>query len=210
VLKGLTAALAALLVMSMVSAHPAQAAAGAAPSAFSTRLGVALGSAAPAACDTSMTTSFDTPASTGSIASPGEVDCFALSSLSAGDRVEIDLAVTAGNVRWKLLDGTGAIICSGSSATECTITGAPAWQLTIADASTATFAYTVAVHRLTNPQGCTSLGAPDEWSFTAPRINGTIDTPLQTRCYTFTRAVGEADGDYWIRTARTAGAISPK
>jgi hypothetical protein len=65
------------------------------------------------------------------------------------------------------------------------------------------------VRRVTNPQGCSSLGDPGVWSFTAPRLNGTISGTLAATCYTFNRAAAEPDGAYWFRSVRTSGTLNP-
>jgi len=70
--------------------------------------------------------------------------------------------------------------------------------------------YSLAVRRLNEPSGCVPLGAPEVFSFTSPRLNGTIAAPLEARCYTFSRGLEEADGSFWIRALRTSGNIEPR
>ena len=70
----------------------------------------------------------------------------------------------------------------------------------VADESGSTGSYSLAVRRLTDPQGCSGVGEPAAWSFTAPALNGTISNALGAQCHTFSRAPGEADGTYWFRT----------
>ncbi|HEX5927892.1 MAG TPA: hypothetical protein VFY48_00695 [Solirubrobacterales bacterium] len=158
--------------------------------------------------------SFASSPTSGAISSDDEVDCFSLSNLSAGDQVSVDFEVSAvvnGFPSWRVLDGNGDQVCSYWGSTTCVISGGPGWSLEIYDASASvsTFSYGLAVRRLTDPSGCASLGGPDTWSFTLPRTDGSVASSLDARCYTFTRAVGEADGSYWLRAVRTAGTLSP-
>ena len=93
---------------------------------------------------------------------------------------------------------------------ECALSGTAGWSLLVYDYGAETFSYSVAARRLSNPQGCSSLGAPAAWSFTASRINGSIDAVLDARCYTFSREAGEEDGAYWFRALRTAGTLNAR
>src|SRR5262249_26277778 len=73
-----------------------------------------------------------------------------------------------------------------------------------------TRSYSVVVRRLSRPVGCSPLGDPAVWSFTAPRLNGSVDSALGANCYTFSRAAGGGGGSYWFLVARTAGAVAPR
>ncbi len=163
---------------------------------------------APTGCSAFGSTAFGTVPLTGSLAS-GAIDCRSLGGLAAGDHVEVK---TNGAVSWVVIDGGGQQICQGQNAqTYCTLSGTSGWQLLIfgPEGSSST-PYSIVVHRLTSAQGCSSLGAPDEYSFTAARINGSIAVGLDGSCYTFSRAAGEEDGAYWFRAVRTAGTLSPQ
>src|SRR5581483_8860587 len=70
--------------------------------------------------------------------------------------------------------------------------------------------YSLAVRNMSTPTGCASLGEPAAYSFTAPRIEGTIASALGAQCYIFNRTLGEADDSYWLRTVRTSGTLSPR
>ena len=78
------------------------------------------------------------------------------------------------------------------------------------DGQDAGFTYSLAVRRLTDPQGCSGVGGRRPGSFTAPALNGTISNALGAQCHTFSRAPGEADGTYWFRTLRTSGTLGPQ
>jgi len=164
---------------------------------------------APTGCSEFGSTAFGAVPLTGTLAS-GAIDCRSLSGLAASDRIEVK---TNGAASWVIVDGGGQEICQGQYAQtyDCTMSGVPGWQLLIfgPEGSSST-PYSIAVHRLTSPQGCSSLGAPAEYSFTAARINGSIAGGLDGSCYTFSRAAGEEDGAYWFRTVRTAGTLSPQ
>jgi hypothetical protein len=172
----------------------------------------------PGGCAASPSVAFGASPASGSISSAGEADCYSLASLTSGDAVSVGLAAGAGSSgspRWSLVDGEGNRLCdaySGSSPTSsCQLSGASGWSLLVYDASGGgTFSYSLSVRRLTTPQGCSPLGDPAVWSFTAPRIDGAIGGALDSRCYTFSRSAGEADGNYWFRTVRTSGTLSPR
>lgn len=167
-------------------------------------------------CDTAISTTIGAVTS-GSISNSSETDCYSLPDVSASDSVTIGLTTTSGSnqsPRWTLIDGAGNPVCYyygyGSMSRPCSLTGAPDWRLVVYDASGAgTFSYSVAVRGVTDPQGCTSLGAPEVWSFASGRLNGSIDTTLDADCYTFERGAGDPDGSYWFKTSRTAGNLSP-
>ncbi len=164
---------------------------------------------APTGCSAFGSTAFGAVPLTGTLAS-GAIDCRSLSGLAASDHIEVK---TNGAASWVIVDGGGQQICQGQNAQTyyCTLSGTSGWQLLIfgPEGSSST-PYSIAVHRLTSPQGCSSLGAPDEYSFTAARINGSIAAGLDGSCYTFSRAAGEEDGAYWFRAVRTAGTLSPQ
>ena len=164
----------------------------------------------------SLSGSFSSPPQDGAISTDDEVDCFGLPGAASGDRLAVRFdtsSVSGGSPRWRLDDGGGNTICSSSSGAACTVDGLGPWSIEVYDGSASagvnTFAYSIAAQRLNEPQGCAPLGAPDSWSFASPRIDGSFDSPLDARCYTFTRAVGEADGRYWFRSIRLAGSTSP-
>jgi hypothetical protein len=171
-------------------------------------------SAAAATCGAgTLDGSFASAAQEGSISSPGEADCYALPNLSAGDQVSIGfstLGVVNSSPRWQIIDGNGNTVCGHFQSTTCVLSGAKGWSLEISDYfGQGTFSYTVVSRRLSNPQGCTALADPAAWSFADTRIDGAVDEPLGARCYTFSRAFGEADGSYWFRVVRSAGAWNP-
>lgn len=171
---------------------------------------------APQGCGASPPTAIGAEAVAGSIATAGETDCFALSGLSANDAVSVGLSANSGSnqrPRWSLIDGEGSRICDSNSGYDafasCDLSGTPGWALVVYDNGGGTFSYALSLRRLTNPSGCTSLGAPAAWSFESGRLNGSIGETLQARCYTFKREIGEADGAYWFRAARSAGTLNP-
>ena len=172
---------------------------------------------APSGCGGSPAIAIGAAPTSGSIATAGQTDCYSLSGLSAGDSVSVALSSSTGSnpsPRWSLIDGTGNQICdyyNGSgSFSSCPLTGTPGWTLVVYDAGGAgTFSYSLALRRLTNPQGCSSLGEPGAWSFATPRLNGSIASTLDARCYTFAREPGEEDGAYWFRAARSSGTLGP-
>lgn len=161
----------------------------------------------PSGCVQLPSVSFAAAPVAGSLTTAGEVDCHELPEVETGDRIALEVT---GAESWTVVDGAGASVCQDSGSSECALTGAPGWTLLVYHSEAGTFSYSVAVRRLTNPQGCVPLGAPDVWSFTAPRVNGTIDASARARCYTFTREPGEEDGAYWFRSVRTAGNVSPR
>jgi hypothetical protein len=165
-------------------------------------------STSPTGCTALPSLSFTAESIAGGLSAAGEIDCYALPAVEEGDRLEIMRTTTR---RWTVVDGAGQQICDGAYSETCTVSGSPGWHLLVYDDSgSGTGSYALAVHRLTAPEGCTSLGDPAIWSFTAQRLNGSVDSALGAKCYTFTRAVGEEDGAYWIRTARTTGTVSPR
>ncbi|HEV7771681.1 MAG TPA: hypothetical protein VGO48_00180 [Conexibacter sp.] len=170
------------------------------------------GVATAADCGPDLNGSFATPPINANIAAQGEVDCYDLTNVEAGDRVLVD--ATANNVtpRWTLVDGSGAIVCDRFfNGSPCLLTGTPGWSLQVYDYNeTSTFSYTLAARRLTDPDGCTPLGDPAVWSFTAPRVNGAISGGLDARCYAFTRTLAEGDGSYWFQSVRSAGTLQPQ
>ena len=175
---------------------------------------------APSGCGLLPSIAFGSSASTGTIASAGAATCTTISGVSGDDNVSVG-SVASGianaSPRWALVDGSGATVCDGyfGSSTPyrsgCRLTGTAPWRVISYDqAGTGSFSYSLAVRRLNQPEGCTPLGAPGAFSFTAPRLNGTISASLDARCYTFSRGPEEADGSFWFRAARTAGALSPE
>ena len=168
----------------------------------------------PEGCTAMSSVSFEATPTGGSLSTGGETDCYTLPEVSAGDRIAVGLdssGASGASPRWAVIDGNGDTICSGSSYSDsCSISGSGEWSVLIYDANgTGTFSYSLVARRLSDPQGCSSLGDPEVWSFTAPRLNGSIEGSLDAHCYTFSRESGEADGSYWFRTVRTSGSLSP-
>ncbi len=172
----------------------------------------------PEGCSPLPSVAFGGAPSSGAIASAGEADCYTLSDLSSGDAVSVGL-VAAGESEadpaWALIAGNGSTICEHrgqASGVACDLSGSPSWSLVVFDeGGRGTFSYSLAVRRLTDPQGCSSaLGEPSSWSFASSRTNGSISGELGAQCYTFTRGEGEADGAYWFRTVRTSGTLEPR
>lgn len=168
----------------------------------------------PTGCTALASVAFGADPVGGNLSSGGEIDCYTLTDVSAGDAVRIAFTRSGGSggsPRWTVVDNAGNIVCTQYYyAADCQLTGAGAWSLLVFDYGPDTFSYSIAARRLSNPQGCSSLGAPEVWSFTAPRINGVIDGALDAECYTFSRAVGEEDGGYWFRAMRTSGAMAAR
>jgi hypothetical protein len=174
-----------------------------------------LGSAA--GCTAMAAQQFGAPALTGNLPTAGAVDCRTLEGVSVGDRVEVGLSPSGssgGSPHWSVINGDGEQVCGSASVglrAPCELTGAAGWSILTYGEGAGTFSYSLAVRRLDDPQGCSAaLGDPGEWSFTRARTNGSISGTLGAQCYTFHRAEGEADGDYWFRTLRTAGAAEPE
>jgi hypothetical protein len=169
----------------------------------------------PAGCGALSSLSFAAAATGGDISAAGQADCYSIPDVEAGDALSIAFHATSqtgGGSRWDVVDGAGAVACSSAYwyQTSCRLSGASGWSLLVYGEGTGTFNYQFAVRRLRDPEGCSSLGAPAAWSFDSPRINGSIPGSLAARCYTFSRQPEEADGFYWFRTERTAGAVNPQ
>ena len=164
--------------------------------------------AAVATCAGTVGTSFASSPVSGTVATVGQVDCYVLTDVSLNDRVEVGLNSVGADPQLSLVDGNGITLCTGTSV-QCALTGTGPWSLHVQGANSSTVSYSLAARRLTNPQGCSSLGDPDVWSFTAPRLNGSLPGVLDAKCYTFSRAAGEADGSDWFRTVRTSGTLNP-
>ena len=169
----------------------------------------------PEGCTAMSSVSFEATPTGGSLSTGGETDCYTLPEVSAGDRIAVGLdssGASGASPRWAVIDGNGDTICSGSSYSDsCSISGSGEWSVLIYDANgTGTFSYSLVARRLSDPQGCSSLGDPEVWSFTAPRLNGSIEGSLDAHCYTFSRESGEADGSYWFRVMRTSGSLNPR
>ncbi|GAB2568977.1 hypothetical protein [Kribbella endophytica] len=144
------------------------------------------------------------------ISTAGEIDCHTIPNVSTGDVVNLVDSSTSGQGQWRVLDGRGAEQCASIwSGNLCTLNGTGPWTVIAYNSTTEAPAYTLAVRRVTNPQGCSPLGDPAAWSFTAPRINGSVSGALRATCYTFNRDQAEADGAYWFRTVRVSGTLSP-
>lgn len=171
---------------------------------------------APAGCTELASVGFAAPPTEGTIAGSGEVDCMKIPGVSAGERVLVGYAASgaSANPRWSIVNGSGTSVCNGSYGngyrSDCALEGPGPWYaLTYDQSGLSSFGYSLGVRRLTDPEGCSSLGDPAVWSFSAPRKNGTIGNGLGTGCYTFDRAEGEEDGTYWFRALRTAGNLQP-
>jgi hypothetical protein len=172
---------------------------------------------APTGCSALPSTAYGAAPTAGAIAVAGEADCHTIPGVSQGDSVAVGIAPSGGSnasPRWTLVDGSGAGVCDSSSysyTASCTLTGASGWSLLVYDSGgTGTFSYSTAVRRLTDPQGCSSLGDPAIWSFTAPRANGALSGLLDAQCFTFSRDPGEADARYWFRVLRASGQLQPQ
>ena len=168
----------------------------------------------PEGCTALPSISFEAAPTSGSLSTGGETDCYTLPEVSAGDKIAVGLdssGASGASPHWAVIDGNGDSICSSSSYSDtCSISGAGEWSVLVYDSNGAgTFSYSLVARRLSDPQGCSSLGDPEVWSFTAPRLNGSIEGSLDARCYTFSRESGEADGSYWFRAVRTSGSLSP-
>jgi hypothetical protein len=166
----------------------------------------------PAGCTGMQPQQFGAAALNGNLSTAGSVDCRTLEGVSVGDRVKVGMSPSGssgGSPHWSVINGDGEQICASTSGFRnvCELTGAAGWSILTYGEGAGTFSYALAVRRLDDPQGCSAaLGEPGEWSFTKARTNGSISGTLGAQCYTFDRADGEADGNYWFRTLRTAGA----
>jgi hypothetical protein len=170
----------------------------------------------PADCGELASTGFAAAPSEGSISGSGDADCLKIPGVSAGERVLVgyEASGVSGDPYWTIVNGGGTSICSGSYnsgyQSPCALNGPGPWYVVTYDQSgVGSFGYSLAVRRLTNPEGCSSLGDPAVWSFAAPRKNGTLGNKLATNCYTFSRAEAEEDGTYWLRAFRTSGTLQP-
>ena len=160
--------------------------------------------------------SFSSPPAHGEIAVDDEVDCFGLPGVASGDQLSIRFrwsALVNGSPRWWIRDGGGEVICSSSSLSTplCSLMGTPGWSIEIGDSSgsATTFSYSIAVRRLTDPEGCTPIAGPEEWSYSDPRFEGSITSSMDSRCFSFSRPGGAPDGNYWFRAFRTSGSLTP-
>lgn len=165
----------------------------------------------PVGCTDAPSPAFGAAPAAGSIAVAGDIDCFNVTG-AAGSTVDVGLIGSQGSPSWLMLDADGSRICSGggSLSTPCELSGAEGWKLLVYEGSgSSTFTYSLAVRNLAAPQGCTELGAPDAFSFTATRVNGSLAGALRPNCYAFERTEAEGDGSYWIQTVRTSGTIDP-
>ncbi|HEU5104685.1 MAG TPA: hypothetical protein VFU11_02465 [Solirubrobacterales bacterium] len=166
----------------------------------------------PAGCNPLASTSFTAPPVAGDLSNGGSIDCYGIPDVDAGDTLSVGFLPSAGaSPKWIVVDGNGSTICDSSYNSEnapCNLFGSPGWSLLVYDTSSGTFSYSLAVRRLTDPEGCTPLD-DSVWSFTGPRVNGSIESAMGNRCYTFTRGAGDPDGEYWFRTVRTSGTIGP-
>ncbi|HEY2053370.1 MAG TPA: hypothetical protein VGH14_05480 [Solirubrobacterales bacterium] len=172
----------------------------------------------PEGCSSISSLSFSTAPTTGSVASAGQTDCYALAGAAAEEDIVVSSSVSGNSgasPAWAVVDNGGSRICGtsmGSVDSRCVLSGTGPWSLVVYDQSGGgNYSYTVAVRDVSDPQGCSAaLGEPGQWSFTKARTNGSISGTLGAQCYTFDRAEGEADGDYWFRAVRTAGSFSPQ
>lgn len=166
----------------------------------------------PSGCTTFPSVEFGSAASAGEISQAAEADCFSIPNVEAGQTVDVAFTGTggSGNPRWAIVDGNGVDVCTNYYTTDtCELTGAPGWTLIIHDYADQTFSYNAAVRRLTNPAGCTVLDS-SVWSFASSRTDGSIDSKLDSDCFTFTRSAGQPDSNYWLRTLRTSGEFTPR
>lgn len=167
----------------------------------------------PAGCTDSAAAGFDAAPITGSIGTGGEIDCHVLGGVTQGDRMNVAFTGSAGSPTLRIVDADANTVCQmdWSANGDCHLTGTAPWSMLVyGDNDSSTFSYSLAARRLREPQGCVPLGAPDVWSFTSPRVNGSIAGALQARCYSFTRGLGEADGAYWFRAVRVSGTLQPR
>jgi hypothetical protein len=165
----------------------------------------------PSGCASVASLGLSSASTEASIGVPGEIDCYSLSNAKDGQRLQIGLQSSSGTPMWAVVDGAGDRVCSGTSSGECRLSGSSGWSVLVEDSGAReTYDYSLALRRLDDPEGCSSLGDPGVWSFTAAAIAGTIEGPLHTRCYTFTRKLGEADSDYWFQAIRTSGELQPQ
>jgi hypothetical protein len=169
---------------------------------------------APAGCGASLDPSFAGEPTAGALAIGGDIDCLPLTAASAGDRVHAQLssASSTASPRWQILDNEGQSVCSAyyvGQEVDCTLAGAAPFTMAVFEGSgTATFSYSVAARRLTNPQGCAPFAA-DVWSFASERLTGIIAAPMHPRCYTFSRGPLDPDSRYAFRSVRTSGTLQP-
>jgi hypothetical protein len=120
----------------------------------------------------------------GTIATPGEVDCFTFAA-AAGDRISLRSAATSGAsffVTNELLRPNGTFTCSS-----CVLESTGTFTVLISESGQAgsTGDYAVSVQRLNNPIGCAPI------AFGAAPTAGTIAVPVETDCFTFTGAAGD-------------------
>ncbi|MFJ6212319.1 hypothetical protein ACIQGZ_03160 [Streptomyces sp. NPDC092296] len=148
---------------------------------------------------------WDAPGQGGTIAAPGQVDCYQFAG-GDGARVRVLLASLAGAGYYQgsleNADGSATMCLFGGG--DCTLRGPGPFKVFINGQGSQLGSYALRLNRLDAQSGCTKLtpgafGGP-------PAVSGVIAQPYATDCYRFD---GAGAGVELVRTLPTSGGINP-
>jgi hypothetical protein len=168
----------------------------------------------PGQCEPLTGVGFDDAPTHGTAETGPELRCFEVPDAEApGDTVDVSLTSQGGHrPAAAIFSSTGTQDCgvgTGETST-CKFPQAGKRTLVVYDRTSAQLPYSfdIAVRRINNPEGCQEL-APDAFSFAVGGTTASINEPLQKRCFTFERSVGEGDGSYRFGARRLSGSLAP-
>ncbi len=151
-------------------------------------------------------TAFDQTPMTGSIAAVSQIDCYQLTA-SAGDRFRFDIAPSAPNATMaaKIVNAAGDQLCGFSGyRADCTLTGSAPFRVLVYGNNSDLGGYELRAFRFNAPQGCSTMTMTPYGA--SPTSAGSLDSPREEDCYTFT---APAFGVILARAVVTAGNLSP-
>ncbi len=141
----------------------------------------------------------------GKIGQKAELDCFARSGGSVGQRYfvrVVETSAAAATLVVEVVRPDGSTVCAPTASTDsvCVLDAAGTNRVFVYDASgLQTTDYRVVLERFPNPVGCTvqAFGTP---------VTATFDDPGEVGCYTFTGSAGDR---IRLRTIPSAGSVNP-
>src|SRR6266480_1335741 len=130
------------------------------------------------------------------------MDCFSFSG-TAGDRIRVRVVQASGATFFpsqELVPPSGTTLCGPTTATDqtCALNKTGSHKIIVRDsAGTNTGGYVIAIQRMNNPTGCTTL------TFGAAPTAGTISVAGEMDCYRFADTAGDQMNAHVAETSGT-------
>lgn len=155
--------------------------------------------------------SFASEPTIGSLGS-NDTDCFEVSGINAGDRLNVSFPETSlgwRSLRGMLVDSVGARSCTildDHNESDCVVTGVGPWHFLLSEFNGSQADYALKIARLNSPLGCTAMDDPTKFAFDGGPIEGNIAETGEIDCFSFLNSSGVVPRNH-LFTAGNPGAL---